>query len=219
MRLKIYAIIFIIFLGGTVLACSTISEISGGEDESIGDVLFEDDFSFVFSGWPRDTDEFSSTDYVDNGYEITVYQKDYVTWATTGDSFTDVEIQVEATFVSGNYESYYGIICRHEDTDNFYAMIISNDGYYGILKTIQGGPFTLIPDEFMDYSDSINQDLDTNVIQGKCVEDRMFLYVNGDLLLEAKDDNLASGEVGLIVGSYTADETTIFFDNFIVRAP
>ncbi|MGD8455094.1 MAG: hypothetical protein PVF83_01830 [Anaerolineales bacterium] len=219
MRLKKYAIIIMIILGGTVLACSTISEISGSGDEAPGDVLFEDDFSFIFSGWPRDSDESSSADYVNEGYEIALYEKDLATWATTGEAFTDVDIQVEATFLAGDSDSYYGIVCRQEDIDNFYALAISNDGYYGIFKTIQGGPFTLIPDEFWDYSDSINQGLDTNLLRAKCENDRMILYVNDKLLLEVKDDDIASGEVGLIVGSFTADETTIFFDNFIVRAP
>jgi hypothetical protein len=47
----------------------------------------------------------------------------------------------------------------------------------------------------------------------------MFLYVNDDLLIEVKDDDLASGDVGLIVGSATSSETTVFFDNFTVRMP
>jgi len=219
MKSKLRYLLLVLITGSAVLACSSISEITGGGNPSPGDVLFEDDFAFVFSGWPSNADEYSSSDYVDGGYQITVHEKDYVTWAIPGESFTDVDVQVEATIISGEYDSYFGIICRHKDTDNFYALVISNDGYYGILKTVQGGPFTLIPDEFLDYSDSIKQGLDTNLIRAKCANDRIFLYVNDDLLLEVKDDDLASGDVGLIVGSVTADETTIFFDNFIVRAP
>ena len=219
MRIKAYRTLFILILGGAILACSSISEITKGGEISPGDALFEDDFAYVFSGWPRNTDEFRSTDYANGGYEISVYEKEYVTWATQGESFTNVDIQVEATFLSGEFDSFFGIVCRQVDVDNFYALTISSDGYYGILKTIEGGPFTLIPDEFLDYSDSINQGLDTNLIRGKCENDRMYLYVNDDLLLEVKDDEIASGEVGLIVGSVTADETTIFFDNFVVRAP
>lgn len=219
MKTKLKYILLILIIGGAVLACSSISEITGGAVASPGDVLFEDDFAFIFSGWPRSADDTSSSDYADEGYQIAVHEKDYVTWAIPGESFTNVDVQVEATFISGDFDSYFGIICRHKDTDNFYALVISNDGYYGILKTVQGGPFTLIPDEFLDYSDSINQGLDTNLIRAKCENDRIFLYVNDDLLLEVKDDDLASGDVGLIVGSVTADETAIFFDNFIVRAP
>jgi hypothetical protein len=219
MKTKLRYILLILIIGSAGLACSSISEITGGGVASPGDVLLDDDFAFIFSGWPRNADDYSSSDYADGGYQITVHQKDYVTWATPGESFTDVEVQVEATFISGEYDSYFGIVCRHEDTDNFYALVISNDGYYGIIKTIQGGPFTLIPDEFLDYSDSIKQGLDTNLIRAKCEDDQMFFYVNDDLLIEVKDDDLASGDVDLIVGSVTADETTIFFDNFIVRAP
>jgi hypothetical protein len=206
-------------IGTTILACSSVSEIMGSGDTAPGDILFEDDFAFVLSGWPSWQDEYSAMDYANGGYEISVYEKEYATWATTGESFTNVDIQVEATFISGEFDSYFGIICRHKDTDNFYALTISNDGYYGILKTVQAGPFTLIPDEFLDYSDSINQGLDTNLIRAKCENNRMFLYVNDDLLLEVKDDDLASGDVGLIVGSATATETTVFFDNFTVRMP
>jgi hypothetical protein len=219
MRITLRQIFLALILGTAVLACSSVSDIIGSGEAAPGDILFEDDFAYVLSGWPSWQDEYSAMDYANGGYEISVYEPEYTTWATTGESFTNVDIQVEATFISGEYDSYFGIICRHKDIDNFYALTISNDGYYGILKTVQAGPFTLIPDEFLDYSDSINQGLDSNLIRAKCENDRMFLYVNDVLLLEVKDDDLASGDVGLIVGSATSDETTVFFDNFTVRMP
>jgi hypothetical protein len=168
-------ILFIIILGGAVLACSSITGIGDTAGSSSGDILFEDDFAYIFSGWPRITDEFSSTDYANNGYEIIVFEKEYVTWGTPGESFTNVDIQVDATFVSGEFDSYYGIICRHEDIDNFYALTVSNDGYYGIIKTIQAGPFTLLGNEFLEYSDSIKQGIDKNVLRAKCEDNRMAL--------------------------------------------
>lgn len=212
------ALFFAIFVA-TALACSTINEITDTNDTLAEGILFEDDFSYVLSGWSIDTDADASLDYSDGRYEISIYQDDYTAWALPGKYFTDTDIEVEATFASGGYDSVFGIICRHLDYDNFYVMVIDSEGYYGIFKTINAGDFTLIGSEYMDYSEAIRRGEDTNRLRVVCDGDLLSLSVNGELLLEVNDTDLSGGDVGLIVATGETPNTTLYFDNFIVRQP
>ncbi len=203
----------------TALACTTISGILDTNDTLTGDILFEDDFSYVLSGWPADRDADATLDYSDGRYVISIYQADYTAWAIPGEYFSNTDIEVEATFDSGGYDSVFGIICRHLDYDNFYVMVIDSDGYYGIFKTINAGEFTLIDSEYMDYSDAIRRGEETNRLRAVCDGDRLALSVNGELLIEVNDTDLTGGDVGLLVATGTTPNTTVYFDNFTVRQP
>jgi len=219
--MKIYlklALFFMVFMG-TILACEAVTGDSDAADASKGDILFEDDFSYVLSGWPMDSDTDSSLDYSDGQYEISIYQVDYIACGTPGEFFTDADIEVEATFVSGGYDSAFGIICRHVDIDNFYVFVIDSDGYFGIFKTINAGDFTLVDSEYMDYSDAIRRGEQTNRLRAVCDGDRLSLSVNGELLIEVTDTDLTGGDVGLIVATGTTPNTTVLFDNLIIRKP
>jgi hypothetical protein len=58
-----------------------------------------------------------------------------------------------------------------------------------------------------------------NRLRADCVADRLTLYVNGEKLVEVQDTEFASGDVGLIAGTYQSAGTDIRFDNFIVYQP
>lgn len=219
MKSSLKLILFITIFTGTILACGAVTEDSDAGDMSPGDILFEDDFSSVLSGWDRTSDNNSSTDYSDGGYEISIYREDYTSWATTGKFFTDTEIEVEASFTVGGFDSVYGIICRHKDVDNYYVMVIGSDGYYGIFKTIDGGDFILVGSEFMEYSDAILQGDQTNHLRAVCDNSHLSLSVNGELLLEVSDTDLSLGEVGLLAATGETSNVTVLYDNFIVRKP
>lgn len=219
MKINLKLILFFTVLLGTMLACEAVTGSLDAADASTGDILFEDDFSYVLSGWPADSDANASLDYSDSRYEISIYQTDYTAWATPGENFTNADIEVEATFDSGGIDSVFGIICRHVDYDNFYVMVIDSDGYYGIFKTINSGEFTLIDSEYMDYSDAIHRGEDTNRLRAVCNGERLALSVNGELLLEVTDTALTGGDVGLLVATGTTPNTTVYFDNFTVRKP
>jgi hypothetical protein len=211
--------LFIAIFVATALACTTLTEMTDTGDAPAGDILFEDDFSYVLSGWDRASDTDGSTDYSDGGYEIAIYRDDFTAWATPSETFTDTDIEVDTTFSAGGVDSIFGIICRHVDIENFYAMVISSDGYYGILKYIKGNPFVLIGSEFLEFSDSILQGKQTNRLRAVCDGSRLAFYVNGELLLEVNDTDLSSGDAGIIAGTITASSVTVLFDNFIIRQP
>ena len=49
-------------------------------------------------------------------------------WGVAGGWFDNVVIDVDVTKVSGDDENEMGIICRHQDEENFYVLSIGTDG-------------------------------------------------------------------------------------------
>jgi hypothetical protein len=181
-------------------------------------VLFRDDFSDTNSGWDHYSDTDGTTDYENGVYRINVNvtQQDY--WANPGKNFTDVRVEVDATKVGGPDDNDIGLLCRYKSVDDFYFFIVTSDGYYGIGKTV-GGEMQMIGQESMDTSEEINLGLDTNHIRADCIGSQLSLYVNGTLLTTVTDSDFASGDVGLMAGTYDTAGTDIHFDNFVVYDP
>ncbi|TAK11910.1 MAG: hypothetical protein EPO32_10365 [Anaerolineae bacterium] len=222
--------LFIGVLTLVAMACAVGGGDSGGGDTGSGggdaNLLYEDDFSNTGSGWDRYSDSDGSTDYSNNQYQITINTSQWLMWANPGRSFTDAIIEVDATTVGLTAESdteddnNFGIICRHQDTDNFYVLVISSDGYYGIRKRFQGASeLAFIGLDGMDTSDAINTGNATNHLKAECVGGTLRLIVNGTTLLEVTDTDIPSGDSGLMAGTFSSTSTTILFDNFSVRQP
>jgi hypothetical protein len=180
--------------------------------------LFQDDFSDPSSGWNRVTTTKGQTDYADGVYRIFVNESNLDIWSMPGRAFTDVRIEVDALKVGGERDNRFGIICRAISVDSFYTFIISSDGFYGIGK-IKGQDYHLIGMDALQPSQAIRLGTALNRLRADCVGDRLTLYVNGVKLVEVQDAEFASGDAGLIAGTYQSAGTDIRFDNFIVYQP
>ena len=211
-KLNIIVIIGVLVL--TALACG-----SSTPSESLPEgVLFQDDFSDTSSGWDRVNVSEGITDYEDGIYRILVNTDNTDVWANPGLNFTDTVIEVEATKVGGPDDNDFGIICRYEDTSNFYALIISSDGYYGVYKVLDGEQL-LIGEESMMPADAIKQGNVTNIIRADCIGSTLTLFANGTQLVSVQDSSFNSGDAGLLAGTFDTPGTDIHFDNFVVREP
>lgn len=180
-------------------------------------VLFYDDFSDPASGWDRFSNEQGMTDYVDSAYKIAVYTDTHFFWANPYKNFGDQIVEVEATVISTSTDNQYGIICRHADVDNWYALEISSDGYAAIRKRFQGSELEYIVDWVQ--SPTIHLGNSTNNLRAECIGPRLALYVNGMLAVEGIDTDISSGDAGLIAGTFDAPSVEVLFDNFQVSAP
>lgn len=215
-------LVFAVILALTVLACSTATGNGNNNDTNNTDdsdrdnnVLFRDDFSRTSSGWDREDYGDAITDYGDDVYRIEIFAEDFIAWASAYKDFTDVVIEVETYKSSGELDDGYGIVCRHEDVENFYLLEISSDGYAWIAKYYEAEYELLEGGE----ADEVNQGNSTNSLKAVCDGDRLALYVNGTLVVEAYDSDLTHGDVGLVAETYSAPASEILFDNFIVTRP
>ena len=217
--MKFRFILFISVLLLTASACSLLfPETGGGGSSQPGAVLFQDDFSDPSSGWDRIDVNDGVTDYVDGAYRISVNSSHTDVWANPSLNFSDVRVEVDATKVGGDDNNDYGVICRYQDSENFYFFIVSSDGYYGIGKVV-GGVQQLIGEESMPPSELINQGNVSNRLSAVCAGSNLSLYVNGNFLTEVVDVDFTSGDVGLVAGTFDQPGVDVYFDNFVVINP
>lgn len=182
-------------------------------------ILYKDDFSDSASGWKTQKNvQGSYIAYEHQGLRIFVNETQYDFWTTPNSTYSDVRIAVDASKLGGPDDNYYGVICRLGENKNFYAFLISSDGYYGILK-VKDGVYNLLSGKTMDYSDQVNRGRGTNRVRGDCVGPALSLYVNGIQLASEMDSDFTSGSMGLIAGSHDVIGVDILFDNFTVYQP
>jgi hypothetical protein len=181
-------------------------------------VLFMDDFSNTNSGWDRQRTTDGITDYENDHYLIQVDRPNFDFFANPSKSFTDVRVEVETYRESGETDNDYGVICRFQGTNDFYAGLISSDGYYGIFK-VKGGDYSILGMDAMAKSPAIKPDLEINLLRMDCKGPNLTLYVNGIQLDMRQDADFATGDVGLMAGTYRNLGLKVVFDNFSVMQP
>lgn len=189
------------------------------KQSSNSSVLFEDDFSKSSSGWDSYSDTDGLTDYVDGTYHIQVANSNYDLWANPGKSFTDVQTEVDATKVSGPDDNDFGLICRYTDADNYYFAVVASDGYYGFGKLVKGTQTLFGADSGLSTTDLVKSGSELNHLRFDCIGSTLTLYINGSQAGSIEDSDLASGDVGLIAGTFDTAGVEIKFDNFKVLKP
>lgn len=200
------------------LACTLPTLAPAGSPPAAGEVLFRDDFSDLESGWDTWDNGLSFVRYEYGGLRILVNEPHFDYWSRPKKNFGDVRLEVEAAKLGGPDNNDFGLLCRYQDRDNFYAFLVSSDGYGGILK-VKDGSYELIGEGQLQYNETIRQGSAANYLRAECVGARLSLFVNGQKLHEVQDADFSSGDVGVIVGAYEVPGVDIFFDNFVVYNP
>lgn len=190
----------------------------GGQNQLPDNVFFQDDFSNTFSGWGVYNQEGAVVEYHNGGLRILVEETQYDFWSVAGKDYADVQLEADAAKLGGPDDNDFGLICRYQNKDNFYMLVVSSDGYYGIAK-MKDGQYSMIGPEQLQYSPAIAQGQAANHLQANCVGSVLTLSVNGQELIEALDTDFTSGDVGLLAGAYDTPGVDILFDNFMVKKP
>jgi hypothetical protein len=201
------------------VACSTSSGVRLPQDRSIpsGSVLFQDDFSTQDSGWDRLMTAEGTIDYDGGGYRLLVNSLNTNFWSTPHKNFTDVRLEVDAGKLGGPDENRIGLICRYTGTD-YYFFIVTSDGFYGI-GLFSGGQAALLGQSEMQASNNIKTGLAVNHIRADCLGNTLTFYINGLQVASVQDATLASGDVGLLAGTFSQPGADVIFDNFVVLKP
>jgi hypothetical protein len=177
--------------------------------------LFQDDFSRASSGWDRYEAPASSAGYLDGAYQIRVEAPSSLAWGTPRFDLEDVRVEVDSFAADGPLDNAFGLICRYVDPDNFIFFLISSDGYSGI-GAIRDGVRTLITGKAMLPSDAITQGHSANHLRADCVGPQLTFWVNGVVVNQAVTEDQASGDVGVMVGTYAEPGAQFRFDNFAI---
>ncbi|HAF61855.1 MAG TPA: hypothetical protein DCK95_05970 [Anaerolineaceae bacterium] len=209
------SILSIIMLGFLMSAC----EMTFPASYRSGEIIMADDFSspnFQWDVWKREDN--STVAYYDDGlvFVINSPNTDYV--STVNSFYENTRMEVFAANLNGLMNNGFGLVCRYQDDENYYAFLVSSDGYFGILRVLYGG-FTVLNSGKMQYSDIIRQGESINHIRADCVGNQLTLYVNNNLLAQVEDDVFSEGLLGLTASSFEEPGVAILFDNFLVMNP
>lgn len=184
----------------------------------LGDVIVETTFDDedVFS---PDADIEGGVMAVEGGgYAITVENDYWDLWHTTGDTFGDVQVEVEVSWQSDPeeaWEAWAGVMCRVTDFDNHYAFLLSPDGYAVIRLRLEGESYFLA-DGMTGYAVSGDE---PTFVRGDCLGETLTLYVNDELVFQVTDDSFDEGEAGLLAGSGETVPVAAVLDNFTLYEP
>jgi hypothetical protein len=156
-------------------------------------------------------------DYDGGGYRLLVNSLNTNFWSTPHKNFTDVRLEVDAGKLGGPDENRIGLICRYTGTD-YYFFIVTSDGFYGI-GLFSGGQAALLGQSEMQASNNIKTGLAVNHIRADCLGNTLTFYINGLQVASVQDATLASGDVGLLAGTFSQPGADVIFDNFVVLKP
>lgn len=181
-------------------------------------VLFRDNFESQTAGWQTHDNRLSFVGYQQGGFRFWSIVPNYQFWSVPGLNFRDIIVSTKVTKLDGPDNNLFGLVCRYQNEENFYALMISSDGYYGIFKNVDGQQ-TLIDQQYMGYSEVIQQGEASNTIKAVCQNNQLVLYVNDSKLIEKIDDSLSYGDVGMIVGNLSQPGVDVLFEYIVVVKP
>ncbi len=212
-----------IFLSVSVIiilsACQLPSLAANFFETPSGAVLFQDGFSDPSSGWEIYNHlENGTMDYFDGFFRIHVLGEYQMLSTGTGLNFSDVQIEADMIKVVGSSDDMFGLVCRAQDTENYYFFVISSDGYYGIGKVIAGVQ-SMLGSQGMLPSEIISQGKTINHLRADCIAENLVLTVNGQELTTEVDYDLESGDIGILAGTMQDTENVVLFDNFSAINP
>jgi hypothetical protein len=185
---------------------------------TLNPVLFEDG-EFTASCTFESTTDVER--FVENGqFNMRVLTPLFVAWTKcTQAEYADFIMEVDATQVGGPDNNIYGVIFRYRlDAKEFYAFLISGDGFY--VFTVDGVDREE-PELLVDWTESavINKGAQTNRIKVVALGGNMKYYVNDQFLGEVQDARFSAGAVGFFAGTLEEGGVQVSFDNLKISQP
>jgi S1-C subfamily serine protease len=176
-----------------------------------GKILFADPFLDMSNGW-------SSNDSIaiqDGKFQANVAVGYSVLTSGIAQPFGDVRIETDYEVVHSTGEGDYGALCRYTDDKNFYALEISEDGYYSIWKK-EAGKFTPLVD--WTSTEAVSIRAASGHLLFTCIGDTLAIMQNGQLIGQTTDESLTTGGIGLVAGTWDKGGLGISFSKFSVRS-
>jgi hypothetical protein len=208
-------ILFVVSLSIILIACSLIPQ-----NLESGTVLLRDDFSNTNAKWKIWSKTGESAVSIIDGNLTMILQKPNTDIITTNYiTHPDVYIEVDAFKDFGSNDNLIGVVCRYQNDQNYYAFVLSSDGYYGIVKK-KLGKTELLDSQKMKFSEIINQGKEINHLSAICNENSLQFFINGYEMMSVVDNDFKNGQNGLLIGSFAdPEDLVVSFDNFLLIKP
>jgi hypothetical protein len=182
----------------------------------LGAVLLTDDFS-ANRGWPLGEAATGATSLQNNRLVVAVRQSRQFRMAVRDEPTLDdfyAEIQMRTELCSSGDE--FGILFRMNDLGEHYRYTLSCEGTIRVRRVLVDGSRALVSPEVSPAAfpgaPALNQ------IAVWALADRFRLFLNGVEILQARDGSLGPGRLGFYVRAGRDGQTTVSFDDLLVRA-
>ncbi len=180
------------------------------------DVIFNENFEGSGGAWPPADQDTYSYGTALGGFRIIVKSAQVDSWTVRNREFTDVRLEVEVSRLAGPEAGVGGLICRFQNSGNYYAGVVDGQGGYRIIEKRGGVNNDLVEP---GQADVIVTGEEFNRIRFDCVGDVLTLYVNGQKMAEVQDDSFTEGNVGLLASTFELPGLEVLFDNFLIARP
>ncbi|MBM3118764.1 MAG: hypothetical protein FJ006_04305 [Chloroflexi bacterium] len=176
-------------------------------------LVLEDDFSDPESSWVTIPEADKGGNYENEEYVIWVNNAgSKVATLLTLDELSDFVFEIDVKKVSGEKGSYFFILYRLDENNNMYAVGVSDELEYSIVKYILGRATDLLKD--WTRSSHIKAGDKSNRLKVVCIGTQTDVYVNGYKLASVTDDTSLKGQIGLGIKSFSESGARYSFDNF-----
>jgi len=166
---------------------------------------YEDDFSNPASGWPTDQNSNGESGYMDGEYLISSNYDCYGSSPPTDRLFSDFVVEMDVRFI--NQVEGPAMILFRDNASASYGANLSPMGWFNFHKNVNGIHIELLGTKVPESS---FQAWDTpKHLTLIARQDRMALYVNGNLIIAQSDTSSSQGTFHFGVCSSTSLHTSI----------
>lgn len=184
------------------------------DDWRTGTPALSDNFSRDTDAWTVDTGSSALKTISRGRLTVKVPEPKMFRWSMLDnlDVFSDYYVEVDARHVAGPEDGMMGIIFRYLDVDNFYAFLVSADGWYTLLKYVDGEASR--PVEWAE-SDVLETGAGSENTLAVLADGRnIALYANDEELDRVTDRSFTEGALALVAGTGDDGDLEVSFDNF-----
>ncbi len=179
-----------------------------------GSAAVSDNFSKNTGQWAVDAGRNPDRAIAQGALSIRIPETELFRWSTldSPDAFKDFYVEVDAAYDAGPTDGMLGIIFRYVDADNFYAFSSSADGWYTLLKYVDGEvsrPIDWTESDVLETGEGAENRLAV-LANGR----ELAIYANGEELDRVQDRSLGEGQIALVAGTGQEGDLEVSFDNF-----
>ena len=181
----------------------------------LGTLIFHDDFS-QDQGWIPLHSNLGGSSLYNGRFSLSVRQANaFFTAMSPVKEFTDGYLEVVVQAVLCMDDDEFGLMFRVDPSGGHYRFTLTCQGEARVTRVSEGSETAVIP---KTITNALIPGLLVDNRLGVIAEgDRFRFFINGEQVFTARDLGLRWGGLGLIVRSRRGGQTTVSFDNFIVR--
>jgi hypothetical protein len=153
------------------------------------------------------------------GYQIGLRKAGSLVTAPLAEHFFgDQVLNAHFDTASSPADTGFGVVCRMQDSDNYYRLGVGNDGTYAIARVEGGNSTVLTGNGKWVSSDALRASPGPFDVRAECVGTTLTLFESNHQIASVRDATFQSGEVGVFVETFHEPNATVALQSLSVRA-